>query len=237
MTTIARVLAPILLSFACSAFSLAQASASAELRNVDIANRQKNIKIIYSEPLRIKAGTAQVIFKGLPHTVLTELQIIQLDHALRARNFADDFKNDGCYAKAHLISYELNRAGIKHSKILIYGDRVGDIKVIGANAAPILFEFHVSPLVLVRLNSGKLIPYVLDLSFFDRPVQLNNWLHLFYKDSNVNVLKNSVRGPEHIDPTWAERKDNPYDVDLLYRFETEIDAFLHIIKSRHQATK
>ena len=150
---------------------------------------------------------------------------------MRARNFADAFKNDGCYAKSHLISYELSRAGIKHSKILIYGGKLGDIQVLGENP-PILFEFHVSPLVLVKLNNGKVIPYVLDLSFFSRPVQLNSWLRLFYKDSNIRVLKNAVRGPENIDPTWTERKDNPYDEDLLYRFETEIDAFLLIIKNK-----
>lgn len=227
----ARVLALFMLFFAYSAFTLAQASASADLRKVDIANRQKNIKIIYTEPLKTKAGPAQVVFKGLPHTVLSEAQIIQLDLELRARNFADDFKNDGCYAKSHLISYELSRAGIRHSKIFIYGETVGDIQVLGA-PAPILFEFHVSPVVLVKLNNGKIIPHVLDLSFFSRPVQLNTWLHLFYKDSNIRVLKNAVRGPENIDPTWTERKDNPYDVDLLYRFETEIDAFLLILNNK-----
>lgn len=231
MTSFARVLAPLFIALTCSALTVAQASATAELRKVDIANRQKNIKIIYADPLKIKAGRALVNFKGLPHTVLNETQIVQLDQELRARNFANAFKNDGCYAKAHLISYELSRVGIKHSKILIYGDRLGDIKVFGEQA-PILFEFHVSPLVFVRMNNGKLIPYVLDLSFFNKPVQLNNWLHLFYKDSNVNVLKNSVRGPENIDPTWAERKDNPYDVDLLYRFETEIEAFLLIVNNK-----
>lgn len=231
MTPVARVLALFLLAIACTAFTPAQASASAELRKVDIANRQKNIRIIYTEPLKTKAGPELLSFKGLPHTVLSEAQIKQLDQELRSRNFADAFKNDGCYAKAHLISYELSRVGIQHSKILIYGEKLGDIQVRGAHA-PILFEFHVSPLVLVRLNNGKTVPYVLDLSFFNIPVQLNGWLHLFYKDSNTNVLKNSVRGPENIDPTWTERKDNPYDVDLLYRFETEIDAFLFILKNK-----
>ncbi len=231
MTLVARVLAPFILVFTCSAFALAQASASAELRKVDIANRQKNIRIIYTEPLKTKAGPTQVIFKGLPHTVLSEAQIIQLDLELRARNFADAFKNDGCYAKSHLISYELSRAGIKHSKIFIYGEKLGDIQVQGAHP-PILFEFHVSPVVLVKLNNGKIIPHVLDLSFFSAPVQLNTWLHLFYKDSNTRVLKNSVHSPENIDPTWTERKDNPYDVDLLYRFETEIDAFLQLLNKK-----
>ena len=231
MTLVARVLAPFMLVFACSAVTLAQASASAELRKIDIANRIKNIKIIYTEPLQTKAGPALVGFKGLLHSVLTEAQILQLDKELRARNFADAYKNDGCYAKSHLISYELSRVGIKHSKIFIYGERLGDIQVLGAHS-PILFEFHVSPLVMVRMKDGKIIPHVLDLSFFGKPVQLNNWLHLFYKDSNTRVLKNAVRGPENIDPTWAERKDNPYDVDLLYRFETEIGAFLLIINNK-----
>ena len=233
MTSLARVPATILLLVSCSAFTLAQASGSAELRKLDVANRLKNIKIMYTEPIKTRAAPGLVNFKGLPHSILTESQLAQLDLELRSRNFANAFKNDGCYAKSHLISYELSRAGIRHSKIFLFGNRLGDLQVL-TEAAPILFEFHVSPLVLVRLNNGKIVPHILDLSFFSGPVQVNDWLRFFYKDSNVKVLKNVVRGPENIDPTWAERPDNPYDPDLLYRFETEIDAFLLIIKNKER---
>ena len=229
MRLLARVLTPLMLILGCSAVTWAQASASAELRRIDIANRQKNIKIIYTEPLEIQAGSRVIGFKGLTHTVLSETQLLQLDQQLRLRDFANGFKNDGCYAKSHLISYELSRVGIKHSKIFIYGEKYGDIQVLG-NHKPILFEFHVSPVVLVRLRDGRIVPHVLDLSFFARPVQVDSWLKLFYKNSNTRVLKNTIKGPENIDPTWIENKDNPYDVDLLYRFETEIEAFLLILK-------
>ena len=212
---------------------LVKAAGAADLRKMDIENQQKNIRIIYTEPLRTRASQEILIYKGVAHSVLTEAQMLQLTHDLRAKNFANEFKNDGCYAKSHLISYELSRAGIKHSKVFIYGEKYGDIRVLESEfTKPILFEFHVSPLVLVRLNNRKIIPYVLDFSFFKNPPELNVWLQFFYKDSNLSVLKNIIQGPEHIDPNWTEPKNNLYNEALLYRFETEIDAFLFIISHK-----
>jgi hypothetical protein len=207
------------LAFAINAHALG----AAELRKQDRIAQERNIRIIHSAPLSITPITLTQIYKQRTYSVISEAQLISLDQQLRAKNFANEYKYEGCYAKSYLISYELSRVGIQHSKIFISGKKFGDIRV-NTTAKPIQFEYHVSPVVLVETRSGKIKPYVLDLSFFPKPVSMNQWLWHFYQDSDATQLSNFISGPEQIDPTWISNKENPYEPALLYRFETEIDA-------------
>lgn len=202
-------------------------ASSADLRKADQLLSQQNIRITHRAPLEVPQRSV-VNYRGLPHTLIDIPDFLKLDSDLRNLNFANRFKSDGCYAKSHLISFELSRAGILHSKVFIAGKKYGDI-VVKDYPKDILFEFHVAPLVLVRLSNGNTTPFILDLSFFESPVQLTTWQQYFFKSSNSSELSTFIRGPEQIDPTWAEPKTNFYSVELLYRFETEIDAFQFIL--------
>ena len=168
------------------------------------------------------------MFRNRPHTVISETQLLALDKQLRLRNFADAFKNDGCYAKAHLISFELSRIGIQHSKALVYGNEIGDITIIEREKA-YQFKFHISPLVLVRMNDGRLTPHVLDLSFSEKVIDLTSWSQKILQNSKVEKLQRKIVGPEQIDHDWILSRQHLYSYEMLYRFENEVAAFNHII--------
>ncbi len=206
----------------------------AELRRADYVNQEKNIKIIYSRPLQITGAFERRIFSGLEYSILSEEQFFQVYTQLKERDFANKFKDDGCYAKAHLISYELSRVGIAHAKALVYGKQVGDIKIVEPEKT-YLFEFHISPLVVMRSSDGQLRMMVLDFSFFQNPIDLENWNSSIFARSNKKNLTSLVMKPENIDPTWNAGSHTLYGNDLLYRFETEIDAFKLILSKRKAA--
>jgi hypothetical protein len=210
-------------------FFLLKAS-PADLRKADLASAHTKIRIIHTETLKLDEAIKTTTFAGRTHSVLSEKQLLQLDTLLRTRNFANEYKKDGCYAKSHLISYELSRMGIQHSKALIYGNEVADITIIEMPKV-YWFKFHISPLVLVELSSGEIKPFVLDLSFSATPITLESWTAMVLKSSKVDKLKKAIVPPEQVDNEWTLLKDSMYSVEILYRFETEVDAFNFLLKN------
>ena len=205
-------------------------AAPADLRKADQALAQSQIRIIHTAPLQLDGVLKTTTFAGRAHSVLSEKQLLQLDLLLRSRNFANEYKKDGCYAKSHLISYELSRMGIQHSKALINGQEVADITVVDMPKV-YWFKYHISPLVLVQLASGEVKPFVLDLSFSSVPISLEAWTALVLKSSKVDKLKKAIVPPEQVDDEWILLKDHMYSVETLFRFETEVDALNFLLKN------
>lgn len=199
---------------------------ASELRKIDIEN-EKNIEIIYSKKITVAGSTEKLRFNQTEQTVFSFSQLQQVDQQLRAKDYANSFANDGCYAKAHLLSYELERAGIRHLKAMITGNGTGDIQVF-KDAQKFLFEYHIAPLVLVKVNN-EVIPYVLDFSFFDRPVTFSAWVEYFYQNSNYMALKTEIVLTSVVAKNWVLNSTSLYPIDLLYRFESEINAFKFLI--------
>lgn len=217
------------LAFFIVPFFLLKAS-PAELRKADQALAQSQIRIIHSSPLKLEGLLKSTTFAGRTHSVLSEKQLLQLDLLLRSRNFANEYKKDGCYAKAHLISYELSRMGLQHSKALIHGQEIGDITVIEMPKV-YWFKYHISPLVLVQLASGEVKPFVLDLSFATGPISLDAWTALVSKTSKIEKLTKKIVPPEQVDDEWILLKNHLYSTEILFRFETEVDAFNFLLKN------
>lgn len=217
------------LAFFIVPFFLLKAS-PADLRKADQAMAQSQIRIIHYAPLQLEGPVQSILFSGRPHSVLSEKQLLQLDFQLRSRNFANEYKKDGCYAKAHLISYELSRMGLQHSKALIHGLEVADITIVDRTKV-YWFKYHISPLVLVQLASGEIKPFVLDLSFSTTPITLDAWTELVLKSSKVEKLKKAIVPPEQVDNEWTLLKDHMYSVETLFRFETEVDALNFLLKN------
>jgi hypothetical protein len=210
-------------------FFLLKAS-PAELRKADQALAQSQIRIIHTTPLKLEGQIKSTTFAGRLHSVISEKQLLQLDLLLRSRNFANDYKKDGCYAKAHLLSYELSRMGLQHSKALIYGREVADITII-EKPKVYWFKFHISPLVLVQLANGDIKPFILDLSFATGPISLEAWTTLILKSSKIYKLKKAIVPPEQVDDEWVLEKHHMYSIETLFRFETEVDALNFLLKN------
>lgn len=218
------------LTFFLFPFFLLKAS-PADLRKADQALAQTQIRIIHTAPLPLEGQFQSIMFAGRPHSVLNEKQLLQLDLLLRSRNFANEYKKDGCYAKSHLISYELSRMGLQHSKALIHGNEVADITIIDMPKV-YWFKYHISPMVLVQLASGEIKPFVLDLSFATGPISLEAWTALVSKTSKVEKLRKKIVPAEQIDDEWILLKEQLYSTEILFRFETEVDALNFLLKNR-----
>ena len=194
-----------------------------DLRKFETATAQ-NPEIITKPALIFNQKNDTLVFENLEYTVLSKKEFLSLESQLRLKNYANAYKKDGCYAKSHLISYELYRVGIKHNKILIFGNELGDVQVTNPDHSVILFKFHIAPIVLVREIDNSIMPYVLDLTFFDKAPHYDAWIDLFYKNSIKDKVTIQIAPPQSIDPTWQLPIDMTYSPEYLYRFENEVKA-------------
>jgi hypothetical protein len=83
------------------------------------------------------------------------------------------FPEDGCYARAEEMSYQLDKKGIKTGKVFAHGlFRVDNDK---ATDGYVSWIFHVAPFVVVESGKTREI-WVIDPSLFFEPVSLETWL-------------------------------------------------------------
>lgn len=207
-----------------------------DLRKYEQYEQTKNVQIVSEPLLNINTPQQTVLYKGLPVSLFTYAEAVKLFQELSLKNFANAYIADGCYAKSHLISYLLSKKNILHAKIFISGTNKGDL-IATTNNQSLEFQFHVSPVIFIHSGLPQPTPVVLDLSFFDKPVLVSTWLSLFKKSPRFEALNIQIVGPEHIDPAWVSNKENPYSLDLLYRFENEISALNLILKNRASRAK
>jgi hypothetical protein len=83
------------------------------------------------------------------------------------------FPEDGCYARAHEMAYQLDKKGISTGKVFAHGFfRIDSDKAINGYVSWI---FHVAPFVVVNSGKNREI-WVIDPSLFFEPVSLETWL-------------------------------------------------------------
>jgi len=83
-------------------------------------------------------------------------------------DIAWDYKQDGCYARAHLMARRFEEEGVRVDKVWIKGDLYVPESNIGWN-------FHVAPIVYVEDEKGVIKKMVIDPSLFDKPVTVEEW--------------------------------------------------------------
>lgn len=83
-------------------------------------------------------------------------------------DIAWDYKQDGCYARAHLMARRFEDEGVRVDKVWIKGD----LYVPEAN---ISWNFHVAPILYVEDEKGIIRKMVIDPSLFDKPVTVEEW--------------------------------------------------------------
>lgn len=83
-------------------------------------------------------------------------------------DIAWDYKQDGCYARAHLMARRFEAEGVRVDKVWIKGDLYVPEVDIGWN-------FHVAPIVYVEDEKGIIKKMVIDPSLFDKPVTVEEW--------------------------------------------------------------
>ncbi len=101
--------------------------------------------------------------------------------ALNMKDIAWGYKQDGCYARAHLMARRFEKEGIRVDKVWIKG------KLYVPNTEPaIQWNFHVAPIVYVKDAKGEIQKMVIDPSLFNKPVTVEEWDH--------SMSKRTIRG-------------------------------------------
>lgn len=90
------------------------------------------------------------------------------------KDIAWNYKQDGCYARAHLMARRFEAEGVRVDKVWIKGDLYVPEANIGWN-------FHVAPIVYVEDEKGMIKKMVIDPSLFDKPVTVEEWDHKITK--------------------------------------------------------
>lgn len=76
---------------------------------------------------------------------------------------------DGCYARAHKMVRIMEDQGIIAGKAFVEGNLFIDTKF-----GEVGWSYHVAPVILVK-TGGKIQPYILDPSMFNKPVPYDTW--------------------------------------------------------------
>lgn len=131
------------------------------------------------------------------HPELQVKQTISMDKAKelfnKAKNMKDiawKFKQDGCYARAHLMARRFEAEGVRVDKVWIKGD-------LSVPDADVNWNFHVAPVVYVNEGKGPLKKMVIDPSLFDKPVTVEEWDNRMKKNTAKGSTVTAFPFPEN----------------------------------------
>ena len=97
------------------------------------------------------------------------------DQQKKRKDIAWNYQDDGCYARAHLMTRAFKDSGIISDKVWARGD----FSMKANDGHEINWNYHVAPIVYVKKSNGKIEKIVIDPSVTDRPVSVSDWLHSF----------------------------------------------------------
>jgi hypothetical protein len=123
-------------------------------------------------------------------TISLERATELFNKARAMKDIAWDYKQDGCYARAHLMARRFEAEGVRVDKVWIKGDLV----VPGTN---ISWNFHVAPIVYVKDKKGIPQKMVIDPSLFDKPVTVEEWDHKMTKKTIKGSVVTAFPFPEN----------------------------------------
>lgn len=96
------------------------------------------------------------------------------------------FPEDGCYARAHEMAYQLDRKGISTGKVFAHGEFHVDSDK--AAKGRVTWNFHVAPIIVVDSGQSREI-WVIDPSLFFEPVTLDSWLAALGKHPKSKISR------------------------------------------------
>ena len=131
------------------------------------------------------------------------------------------FKEDGCYARAHLMARRFEEMGYDVDKAWIKGDLV-----VQAGDKKIEWNFHVAPVVYVRDKNGIAKPWIIDPSMMERAAPLEDWTGRMTSKSPGGTVRTTYPFPENAymykKAAVAISNSNPYlPDDKVFMSEAE----------------
>ena len=161
-----------------------------------------NVQSTYIDKVKAQSMGCTFQDKIIDYTALPELQRIEnlsginaqtkypsekdvQDLFRKARLMTDipfDYKDEGCFARAHILARRFENMGITVKKAWIQGD----LRLRGTD---INWSFHVAPLIEAKDNKGNIVQYVIDPSVTDVAVTLDEWVASMDKGPGSRVMK------------------------------------------------
>jgi len=146
------------------------------------------------------------------------------NNALKMKDIAFDYKQDGCYARAHLMARRFEAEGVRVDKAWIRGDLI-----VPDSKPAIEWNFHVAPMVYVEEPKGQIKKIVIDPSLFDRPVTIEEWDKKISKKTIRGSTTTSFPFPENaaffersaiaISSSDPYRPDDPFDMSEVKKMK------------------
>lgn len=138
------------------------------------------------------------------------------------------YPEDGCYARAHKMAMLMEKRKIISAKVFIEGDL--EVETSYSPSGTVVWWYHVAPVVLVK-KDGKLLPYVLDPSIFNRPVSAEEWFDIQTKkrksSKKVYYTPRFVYQPQDRSARLTGfREEDEYDMNRTLK------DYLKVIKER-----
>ncbi len=133
------------------------------------------------------------------------------DKARAMDDIAWNYKQDGCYARAHLMARRFEEMGVQVDKAWLKGS----LRAKGENGEiDTLWNFHVAPVVYVENKEGKIERMVIDPSIEKGPVTAMTWAKNLSSDVDGKVETTTFPYPEnsayHLRNSLAFSNSDPY---------------------------
>ena len=138
---------------------------------------------------------------------ISEEQAQQLFNDMAAqKDIAFKYPNDGCYARAHLMSERMQEQGITPGKVWNYASANFDptngtslrvnTKYDYEDKGYVEWGYHVAPTVKVQRSDGTVEDMVIDPSLFDKPVTIAEWKAI-QGDSSSVIMQTKLGEPAY----------------------------------------
>ena len=138
-----------------------------------VPNKSCNIGQSYLDP-KIKPILEKFLPEGEKKTISLKKAKKLFDQQAKRSDISWNYQDDGCFARAHLMTRDFKKSGVTSDKVWARGD----FKIIAKDGHLIEWNYHVAPIVYVKQN-GKVEKYVIDPSVADEPVTVEDWLNRF----------------------------------------------------------
>lgn len=136
-----------------------------------------------------------------------------------------EFPFDGCYARAHTMCQRLEKKGIIAGK----GWVEGELQVTSPEFGPIRWNYHVAPMVMVRVN-GKDVPYILDPSIMDKPVPFEEWKKKMTTNKGTKATAEYFTPRYHYGPYEKTEQKTDYDEESNEDASDSNDKFIQMLQ-------
>lgn len=161
------------------------------------ANRVSEIGCKYEDMILSPAAWENVRYlqnlklkKEEKYLTPTEVQELFIK-ASKMSDIPFNYKEEGCYARAHLMARRFEKMGIPTEKVWIKGSLTVPGTDIGWN-------FHVAPVVSVKNEKGEIKKYVIDPSLTNNAVLLDDWIKKMGKIEKGDVVKTTYPFPSNV---------------------------------------